>query len=253
VKKIKRLLALTLAFGIILASTSLAFAVVGEGTTIKNVNDGYKLVRQASFIEIYDATLRLNESDEGTNVYYIVCKGLDFKETDMSKPRSLASAVKMGLGSADNAYVKELVKFVVDNCSTNKKPLVFIGHSMGGMVVQQAIANDEIKNNFEVLYALAIGSPYIITDGAEKEGRLIRVIDNWDPIAYLSISLLTDPYAGEVHTESSLQFGLIHFRSYEKGKCWTKYDALGIRKGSSTVTINSLVEKTESGDRLHFY
>jgi len=248
-KNLKALVSLILAVVMVLAATCTSFATISEGRTITNVNEAYKLVREVGFLGIYKATLKVAAQDP-QEVYYIVCKGLDFTETDMSQPRSLANAIKIGLSSENNTYVTTLVDTVRANCTENL-PLVFVGHSMGGMVIEQAISKSEIKDNYEVLYALAIGSPYIITKN-EKEGRLIRTIDNCDPIAYMSIPLLSNPFVGEVKTESSMKLGLIHFRSYEEGSCWKKYDALGIRKGGSTVTINQAIYE-EDGNRICFY
>jgi len=248
-KNLKALISLILAVVMVFASTCMSFATIGEGTRITNVNEAYKLVREVGFLGIYKASLN-TKAQGNQEVYYIVCKGLDFTETDMSKPRSLANAIKIGLSSEDNTYVTTLVDTVLEYC-TEDLPLVFVGHSMGGMVIEQAISKPEIKDKYEVLYAMAIGSPYIYTKN-EKEGRLIRTVDNCDPIAYMSIPLLANPFVGEVKTESSMKLGLIHFRSYEEGSCWQKYDALGIRKGGSVVTINEAVYE-EDGNRICFY
>ena len=234
-KAVKSALALILALVIV---CSLAAAVFAEGgRTIRNVNEAFKLVVETNIIAIYDATLHTNARTE--DVYYVVCKGLDFSEFDPDQPRSYANAIKIALSCENNSYAKTLAATVKANIPDGSK-VVFLGHSMGGMVIQQIIANKEIKEKYNILYATTLGSPYILTSGA-KEGNLRRVVDRLDPVAFLSIPLLANPLIGNVSLETSFIAPLVHFRSYEKGSCWRGYDCLGVKNGGAYVELNDLL------------
>ena len=229
--------ALSLILSLILVC-SLASAVFAEGRrTISDVHEAYKLVVATNIIAIYDATLYRNNTPE--DVYYVVCKGLDFSEFDPNEPRSYANAIKIALSCENNSYAKTLAAAVKSTVPEGSK-VVFLGHSMGGMVIQQTIANKEIKEKYDILYATTLGSPYILTSGA-KEGNLRRVVDRLDPVAILSIPLLANPLIGNVSLETSFLAPLVHFRSYEKGGCWRSYDCLGVKNGGAYVELNNLL------------
>ena len=233
-KTLKAVLSLILSLVLV---CSLASAVFAEGgRKISNVHEAYNLVVETDLIAIYKATL--HRSSQAENVYYVVCKGLDFTAFDPSEPRSYANAIKIGLSCENNTYVKALIAAVKTIPEGEK--IVFLGHSMGGMVIQQAIANKEIKDKYDIVYSTAIGSPYILTAGS-KEGTLRRVVDRLDPVPFLSIPLLVNPTIGNVSLETSFIAPLVHFRSYEKGSCWNAYDCLGVKGGGAYVELNECI------------
>ena len=235
-KKLRSLLSLVFVAAMLLALALPAFA--SEGETIRNVNEAYKLVHNTQLVAVYDATLYA-DGQNGESVYYIVCRGLDFTELDPEQPRSYANAIKVGLSDENNSYVKTIAKIIKNNIPEGSK-LVFVGHSLGGMVIQQAIARREIKDKYEILYTLSIGSPYILTSST-KEGTLRRMVDRLDPVPYLSIPLLANPCIGGACLETSFKAPLVHFRSYEEGCCWKKYDALGKKNGKGYLVLNELL------------
>ena len=231
-KRIKSILALVLS---LLLVCSIAVSVFADnGKTIRNVNEAYALVHGTDLIDIYTAKLYVGGKD-AKDVYYVVCRGLDFTELDMSQPRSLANAIKIGLSNENNSYVRTLVSTVNTYVPAGAK-LVFVGHSMGGMVIEQAIANSQLKAKYEILYSMSIGSPYILTKGS-KEGYLVRIVDRLDPVPFLSIPLLANPLIGNVDLETSFKAPLVHFKSYEQGSCWRSYDALGVKGGGSYIVL----------------
>ncbi len=235
-KSVRSTLSLLFVVAMLCALAVPAFAS-GE-QTIRNVNEAYKLVHGTELVAIYDATVYA-DGKTAENVYYVVCRGLDFTEFDPSQPRSYANAIRIGLSDENNTYVTALAKIVREQIPVGSK-LVFVGHSMGGMVIQQAIARKEIKDNYDILYTLSIGSPYILTSST-KEGTLRRMVDRLDPIPYLSIPLLANPCIGGACLETSFKAPLVHFKSYEEGKCWQKYDALGLKNGSGYIVLNELL------------
>ena len=233
-KTAKTVMALILSL-IMFCSLTAAFAEGGQ--SVRNVNEAFALVRDTELIAIYDAELYRNGKCE--NVYYVVCKGLDFSEFNPDQPRSYANAIKIALSCEKNSYITALISAVSSNVPAGAK-VVFLGHSMGGMVIQQAIASKELKDKYDIVCSTTLGSPYILTGGA-KEGTLYRVIDSIDPVAYLSIPLLANPCIGNVSVETSFLVPLVHFRSYESGWCWRSYDCLGVKNGGAYVVLNDLV------------
>ena len=233
-KTLKAVLSLILSLVLVCSLASVVFAEGGR--KISNVHEAYKLVVETDLIAIYDATL--HRGGEAEDVYYVVCKGLDFTAFDPEQPRSYANAIKIGLSCENNTYVKALIAAVKTIPEGEK--IVFLGHSMGGMVIQQVIANSEIKAKYDILYSTAIGSPYILTKGS-KEGTLRRVVDRLDPVPFLSIPLLANPSIGNVSLETSFLAPLVHFRSYEKGSCWNGYDCLGVKNGGAYVELGELI------------
>jgi len=225
------------------AIVAVASSLATNAVTLSNVNDVYKVAHSTELVNIYKASTKNKGKIVESSLYYVVCRGLDLTETDMSKSRSIINAIKIGISNENNSYVKTVVDAVTSTVPVDSK-IIFAGHSMGGMVIQQAIANDTLKDNYNILHTLSVGAPYIITSG-EKEGSLIRAVDNLDPIPFVSIPFLANPLIGNIKTETSFKFGLVHFKSYDEGDCWDKYDALGNYKGKGKtgyqVVLNELV------------
>ncbi len=236
-RKIRSVLSMVFVLAMLLALAVPAFAV--EKRSVRNINQVYGVVCETSLASVYSATLYA-DGKTAQSVYYVVCRGLDVSELDPSKPLSFASAVRISISDENNSYVTALAKIVRDNVPTGSR-LVFAGHSLGGMVVEQAIARKEIKNNYQVLYSVTMGSPYILTRYS-KEGTLRRMVDPLDPVPYLNISLLAVPSLSTACIESSRITPYTHTRSYGEGSCWAKYDALGKKNGSAYI---------ELGDKLY--
>ena len=234
-KKAKVITSLILSLILVCSLSSAVFAE--SDRTIRSVQDDFALILDTDLIAIYDAQLHRNGKSEA--VYYVACKGLDFSAFDPELPRSYANAIKIGLSCENNTYVTTLAAAVKANIPEGAK-IVFMGHSMGGMVIQQIIANPEIKERYEIVYSTALGSPYILTRGS-KEGTLRRVVDRLDPVPFLSIPLLANPTIGNVSLETSFLMPLVHFRSYEKGACWRDYDCLGVKNGGAYIVLNELL------------
>lgn len=217
---------------------SLSAAVFAEsGQTVSSVREAFSLIRSTRMFAIYDAELHRNNSVE--NVYYVVCYGLNNNSLNTNDPQSLGTAIRISLSLENNTFAASLAATVKNNIPVGSK-VVFLGASMGGMVIQQAIANKEIKDKYDIVYSTAICSPYILTVGS-KEGTLRRVNDTFDPIAYLSIPLLANPLIGNVSQETSFVSGEVHINSYLYGDCWKNYDCLGVKNGGAYMVLNKLV------------
>ena len=233
----KRFLCMLLGL-ILLGSLCVPVFAAEEATVIKNINEAAEAVYKTDFVAIYEAEL-YTDGAAPEDVYCVLCKGLDFSEFDPTQPRSYASCVKVALSNENNAYTKALVSLLEQFVPAGSK-LVLIGHSLGGMVIQQVIAQNGVKERYEILNSVAIGSPYILTKTA-KEGTLRRMVDCVDPVPYMSIPLLSNPYIGNACKEISGLSPLVHFRSYKDGECWKAYDCLGNKNGSAYLVLQTLL------------
>jgi hypothetical protein len=89
----------------------------------------------------------------------------------------------------DNKYIKNIRKAVVNNIPSGSN-IIFAGHSLGGMVAQQAASDDTIKKNYNVLNTVCFGSPVI--NGFSREGTVKRLGDTKDIVPYLSLTTFTN-------------------------------------------------------------
>ena len=221
----------------IITVLSLCVCAFADGQVIRNVNDVWNIGEGAE-PAIYKATLYTDGT--GKDVYCIVCDGMDLASFDPNDARSITNATKISLSVENNTYVKTVCSAILNNIDEENASLVFLGRSMGGMVVQQVIAQSCIKDNYDILYSLAVGSPYILTKQS-KEGVLRRVIDKLDIVPYLSITGLANPCIGNVSAEISGVFPFVHFNGYKTGACWRKYDCLGVKGGNAYLELSGKI------------
>ena len=129
--------------------------------------------------------------------------------------------------------------------------IVIAGHSMGGMVVQRIICDDELTARYEFLNAVTFGSPCVVTDKAKREGTLVRFEDADDIIPRFSLALLLSPsdYHGAVKRDCGLKdrpnleypwtyLDLAHNWGYYGCPEWEAFDVLGTEGGSAVLTLD---------------
>lgn len=142
--------------------------------------------------------------------------------------------------SVDNNYTKLIKKVLKENVPKGAN-IVFCGHSLGGMVAQQIIADKQVKDDYNIISTLTAGSPYIIETG--REGELHRICDTSDAVPYLSAATFVAPYTQ--FTDREVVDGGFYFKpdsahniSYFKPEIWNEYDALGVKGGNASITFN---------------
>ena len=142
----------------------------------------------------------------------------------------------------DNRYIQNIRKAIVNNIPSGSN-LIFAGHSLGGMVAQQAASDDTIKDNYNVLNTVCFGSPVI--NGFDREGTVKRLGDTKDVVPYLSLTTFTNVIwqAAGLNRENggygSTVSELIkaHCESYQRESVWGAYDVTGTKNGSATLTL----------------
>lgn len=184
-------------------------------------------------VRVVRATLK--QGGKTTRVYLVGLVGVEmnWKQVNVFK-NTLPSAV-----SKENPYT-EYVKEILSENVPKGSNLVFCGHSLGGMVAQQLIADKEVKDNYNVVATLTAGSPYIIEK--DREGALNRICDRFDAVPYLSAATLVMPVT-QVKTQIVEDGGYFfnpsgaHNLSYRETEIWGDYDALGNLDGDATITF----------------
>ncbi len=97
------------------------------------------------------------------------------------------SDIKLGGFNLGTPYEEEIVEAIIHDVPKGSN-LFLTGHSLGGMTAQQLAADPRIKDNYNVLYVLAFGSPAISPVG--REGYMVRLVDKYDWVQYASVNTL---------------------------------------------------------------
>lgn len=170
------------------------------------------------------------------SIYLITLSG-----TELIKNQSTGYLTDLLSGfNLDNAYLQNVVSIVTENIPAGAN-LVFAGHSLGGMICQQVIANDTIKANYNVLNTVCFGSPLLAA--GSREGSVQRLGDTSDVIPYMSGSLFNNTIwalAGLNRENGGYGTNLLnaHVESYLRADVWGKYDAVGKKNGGAKITLD---------------
>ncbi|MCR5699046.1 MAG: hypothetical protein K6G52_05310, partial [Treponemataceae bacterium] len=141
--------------------------------------------------------------------------------------------------------------------------ILITGHSLGGMIAQQAAAQDNVKNNYEVLNVVTYGSPLLARD--TREGELHRLCDRSDMVPLLSTNTLAGnvdeqwldrecenggfgeeiPNGGEFFNQMLNAAGDSrdttgpHVDSYRNPVVWQDYDVTGQIRGNKVIILDN--------------
>ena len=230
-KTMKRTLSILTVFALLAAFILPCYAKVSK---ISNVNDATSyILEQSDVISIRRATL--NESGRsGRTVYLIALGGSDYSWNEASIT-CLQNAIRSGC-SMQNSYLSAVIA-KANEVIPKGSEVVLIGHSMGGMIAQQFADDDTMKANYNISYVLTMGASYILD--SSREGVLHRMADSADLVPYLSAATLLGMYSRDLSVETSVYSNPLtaHTLSYSQASCWQQYDALGVKGGSSTISL----------------
>ena len=180
----------------------------------------------------------LNVDGKKCDIYLVTLTGLEVP-TLTPQTTDMVSVGQAGL-ELSNDFEKNVRK-VMKKAIPKGANVVFAGHSLGGMVAQQVAANSSIQKRYNILNIVAYGSPVMFN--GQIEGTLKRMGDVNDPVPYLSANTFTnwEVQDGTLQKEDS-GLGLditfaAHRNSYFDEKTWGKYDVLGFKGGSATITL----------------
>lgn len=203
---------------------------------------------EVTFSSIKDISLMCGMSSTSDNVGavgickidnldgYLVLMGatevFNFKENNGIK-EDILSAFNLS-----NEYKNNTVKYIKENIPKGANIYIY-GYSLGGMVMQQVISDRQIKKDYNIEVAVAIGSP-VVTINREK---IIFIEDSSDVVPYLSIkSLLVGRLFKKYDTHIEKDGGYkttigAHALSYVDSSVWDNIDVFGMSSGN-TLTIN---------------
>lgn len=194
-------------------------------------------------IGIVEATLHQNGTDRP--VYIVALSGTELIWSDYTGLQSTGAATDLLCAfNLDNPYIKAVKKAMKENIPTNAN-VIFYGHSLGGMIAQEAAADNVIKKNYNVLNTITYGSP-LIKLLSKREGTVRRLCDTSDIIPVMSVYSLTplavvQYWGSERFSEDggyNSKWLAAHNESYLRDDVWGNYDVLGIKGGSASLTFD---------------
>ncbi|MCQ2472429.1 MAG: alpha/beta hydrolase [Clostridia bacterium] len=228
----KKIISLLLAFVMIFSMLSVMASA--KSVTVATAQDAMKLCVKKELYTFKKGTLYTDGKSKGT-VYVISLIGSS-RKWDKNDIRGIQVCIKSGFGK-DNMYLDAVVAAAKKDIPKDAK-VVLVGHSLGGMIAQQFAANEEMKQRFQIINTLTLGSPYIVTK--DREGDLHRMVDSADYIPYLSSAMADNWSAGNYTKEDNGYKGnakAAHYDSYLTGKAWLKYDCFGIKNGTNKIVF----------------
>ena len=266
-KKTRRILAVVLCLAMIFGLSVAANAAEADNETLINavqaqlnakqtmtftnaaelsrlVQIGYSYRQPNGPISITKGTLTTKSWWTTTNTtVYVVC----LSGTDLAFNQSTGVWTDLLVGfEQDNCYIRNVRNAILDAVPKGSN-LVIAGHSLGGMVAQQAASDSTIKSKYNVLNTVTFGSPLI--NGLSREGTVKRLGDTRDVVPYLSVSTFLNVVwqAAGLNREdggySATQIVTAHCESYQRAAVWGADDVTGTKNGNAKLTLNFATTK----------
>ena len=203
------------------------------------VQIGYSYRQPNGPISITKGTLTTKSWFSTTNkTVYVVC----LSGTDLAFNQTTGIATDLLVGFEQNNLYLRNTRNAILNAVPKGANLVIAGHSLGGMVAQQAAADSTIKSRYNVLNTVTFGSPLI--SGLTREGTVKRLGDTRDVVPALSVSTFLAPVwqiAGlnrENGGYNAMQVITAHTQSYQRATVWGSYDVTGTKGGNAKLTLD---------------
>ena len=261
-KKTRRILAVVLCLAMVLGLSVAAGAAEPDNETLINavqaqlnakqtvtftnaaelsrlVQIGYSYRQPNGPISITKGTLTTKSWFTTTRkTVYVIC----LSGTDLAFNQSTGVWTDLLVGfEQDNCYIRNVRNAILDAVPKGSN-LIIAGHSLGGMVAQQAASDSTIKAKYNVLNTVTFGSPLI--NGLSREGTVKRLGDTRDIVPYLSVSTFLNVVwqAAGLNREdggySATQIVTAHCESYQRAAVWGAYDVTGTKNGNAKLTLD---------------
>ena len=154
---------------------------------------------------------------------------------------NVTSTDKNAYGDRSTNYLRSVLRTIRADISKGST-LIFAGHSLGGMIAQQAAGYAFIKRNYKIRKVLTFGSPPV--GSIRCEGKAVRFADTSDLVTTLSYENLN----GLIYPQDKVivkdggyngDKGASHSKSYGRNNLWGMYDVLGTEKGKAILALNT--------------
>lgn len=185
---------------------------------------------------------------DGVNkpVYIVALSGTELIWSNYTGLQSTGAATDLLCGfNLSNPYIKAVVKVMNNNIPKGSDVLLY-GHSLGGMIAQQAAADKTLKKNFNILNTCTFGSPSIKMLSF-REGDVHRMCDKSDIVPVMSVYSLSIlavfQYWGRERSTEDGRYNsdwlAAHNESYLREDVWGNYDVLGVKGGNATLSFDA--------------
>lgn len=178
----------------------------------------------------------LKQNGKTCDIYLVAAHGLEtsaFGQND-----DMESVLKAGL-QQNSPYLKQYMA-VIKQTVPKGANLILTGHSLGGMVSQQAAANKTMQKNYNILHVVTWGSPLIAK--GQIEGQLHRMCAAGDVVPLMSEYTFTDTDAqlNDRNREEADVIPVIqsHVDGYNDKDAWKDYDAIGVKGGNAVLKMD---------------
>lgn len=230
----------------------------GETVTYTNaaqvdrlVQTGYSWIQKEGPYSITQGSLVDRKSGSETPVYLIAISGANLSVPNQTTDLNVCILAACGL---NNKYLQNIKKTMLENIPTDSN-IIVAGHSLGGTVGQQVVAETKLKKTYNFLNTVTFGSPLI--KGFSREGTIKRLGDIKDRIPYYGISTILNicwqTFGLNKEDGGYKNRHNAHAHGYQREDVWGDYDVTGQKNGSKSLVLDysttkfyqSLVKNTD--------
>ena len=208
--------------------------------TVKKVYQTFRYTQEAHPISgqgcfsITKGTLK--ENGKKTAIYLIAAHGLEGNAYGQTADN--LSSMQAGREQS-SAYLQNFLRVIKENVPKDAN-VIFAGHSLGGMVAQQAAARTSIQKRYHILHIITWGSP-VLCHG-QIEGQLHRMTAAGDVVPFLAENTMQDFEIqwNERNRETADVIPIIqsHVNGYNDKNAWKDYDAVGVKGGNAVLIMD---------------
>lgn len=169
------------------------------------------------------------------NTYLVTISGTEFVE---GQATGIGTDANAGF-NRNNRLLESVIEAIDASGIPDGADIIFAGHSLGGMVAQQAAANRGLKDRFNIQNTVAFGSPLLAA--GRREGEVRRIADRGDPVPGMSAEAVFMPWwnhPGGQRRGGGVNPMRAHVDSYVNENLWEGVDVLGRNNGSATIRFN---------------
>lgn len=189
-------------------------------------------------VKVHTVDTKNNTTEDIDDVYYVALSGTNFTE---GQSCGLIADVLSGI-ETNSPYLQNATKAITENVPKGSK-IILSGFSLGGMMAQQLLVQEEIISNYEIVCVSLLGCPALCVDERAEMFKkynvdipVNRVIDEYDLIPYMSVDWFLDKEPKEIienlykedrdNPQQYKTFLDTHVLAYMEQDCYKKYDVL---------------------------